>query len=241
MTNTYSLKQILFALRKEYIEVEKKLKELEKYVNITGEIDDISFHIHDFNVPKTIDMYLRKKQTILDRIRETLGLTGIYTRGVAFWMIPSEIEQACYWKRKKVCSITDVDGLTKDIKDIVESDFVKNNRLTTMCKNNDFNLSVNARGLVVASYIKNTSVIGYNSKLDTIGVTRGQSIITPDYIYDLFNMEFGCERFNDYNKEIIDNYEEKEIDIVDTFDSNHSKLEIIEEPKKLILRPKKNI
>ena len=241
MTNTYSLKQILFALRKEYIEVEKKLKELEKYVNITGEIDDISFHIHDFNVPKTIDMYLRKKQTILDRIRETLGLTGIYTRGVAFWMVPSEIEQACYWKRKKVCSITDLDGFTKDIKEIVESDFVKNTILDVICENNNFDLNINARGISLYDKEECFSTIDYYSKDNVLSVESKKDIITPDYIYNLFNIEFGRERFNDYYKGIIDNYEEKEIDIIDTFDSNHSKLEIIEEPKKLILRPKKNI
>lgn len=241
MTNKYSLKQILFALRQEYIEVEKKLKELEKYVNITGEIDDISFHIHDFNVPKTIDMYLRKKQTILDRIRETLGLTGIYTRGVAFWMVPSEIEQACYWKRKKVCSITDLDGFTKDIKEIVESDFVKNTILDVICENNNFDLNINARGISLYDKEECFSTIDYYSKDNVLSVESKKDIITPDYIYNLFNIEFGRERFNDYYKGIIDNYEEKEIDIIDTFDSNHSKLEIIEEPKKMILRPKKNI
>lgn len=241
MTNTYSLKQILFALRQEYIEVEKKLKELEKYVNITGEIDDISFHIHDFNVPKTIDMYLRKKQTILDRIRETLGLTGIYTRGVAFWMVPSEIEQACYWKRKKICSITDLDGFTKDIKEIVESDFVKNTILDVICENNNFDLNINARGISLYDKEECFSTIDYYSKDNVLSVESKKDIITPDYIYNLFNIEFGRERFNDYYKGIIDNYEEKEIDIIDTLDSNHSKLEIIEEPKKLILGPKKNI
>ena len=243
MNKTYTTKQILFALRNEYIEVEKKLKELEKYVNIIGEIDDISFHIHDFNVPKTIDMYLRKKQTLLDRIRESLGLTGIYTRGVAFWMVPSEIEQACYWKRKKVCSITDLDAFTKDIKDIAESDFVKKIILDVFCENNNFALNINAHGASVAGYKKENdfSTISYNSKVDTIGVRSKQDIITPDCIYDLFNIEFGRERFNDYYKQIIDNYEEKDIDIVDSFESNHSQLEIIEEPKKLILRPKKNI
>ena len=241
MENAYTLKQILFALRKEYIEVEKQLKELEKYVTITGDIDDISFHIHDFNVPKTIDMYLRKKQTILDKIRETIGLTGIYTRGVAFWMVPSEIEQACYWKRKKVCSVTDLDGFTKDIKNIIESDFVKNTILDVMCENNHFELNINAWGTILYDKEQYFSTINYSSKDNVLSVERKKDIITPDYIYNLFNIEFGCERFNDYYKGIIDNYEEKEIDIVDTFDSNYSQLEIIEQPKKLVLKPKKNI
>lgn len=35
--------------------------------------------------------------------------------------------------------------------------------------------------------------------------------------------------------------DEKEIDKVDTFGNNHSQSESIEQPKKLILKPKKNI
>lgn len=239
MSNSYNFKRVLFALRQEYIEVERKLKELEKYVNITGEIDDISFHIHDFNVPKTIDMYLRKKQTLLDKIRETLGLTGIYTRGVAFWMVPSEIEQACYWKRKKVCSITDLDGFTKSITDIVESDFVKNTILDILCENDNFSLNINARGTSLFEKGEIYSAISYNAKENILNIRRRDSIINPNYIEELFNIKIAREYFNDYYKGVIDNYTEKEIDIVDNFNSNCSKLEIIEEPKKLILRPQR--
>lgn len=241
MENTYTLKQILFALRKEYIEVEKQLKELEKYVNITGEIDDISFHIHDFNVPKTINMYLRKKQTILDKFREIIGLPGLYTRGVAFWMVPEELDGACYWKRKKVCSITDLDGFEKDIKDIVDSDFVKNIILDVVRENNDFTLKIDARGAKLYDKKEHFSIIDYHSKDNILSIGSEKEIITSDYIYDLFNIEFGREIFNDYYKGIIDNYEEKEIEIDDNFNSSDAKLEIIEEPKRLILKPKKNI
>jgi len=241
MGNTYTLKQILFALRKEYIEVEKQLKELEKYVTITGKIDDVSFHIHDFNVPKTIDMYLRKRQTLLDRIRETIGLTGIYTRGVAFWMLPEELDAACYWKGKQVCSITDSDGFAKSINDIIESDFVKNIFLNIPRDDDKLSLNITARGTSLFEKGTNFCPISYNSTGNNINIKRQQSVMTPSYIHDLFNIEFGCENFNDYYKRIIDNYEEKEIDIVDTFDSNYSQLEIIEQPKKLVLKPKKNI
>ena len=47
---------------------------------------------------------------------------------------------------------------------------------------------------------------------------------------------------NNYHHKILDNYEEKEIDIDidDNFNINVAKLKIIEEPKRLILKPKKN-
>lgn len=241
MNSTYSLKQILFALREEYLEVEKRLKELEKYVNITGNIDDISFYIHDFNVQKTIDMYLRKKQTLVDKIREVLGLNGIYTRGVAFWMVPNELEAACYWKRKKVCSITDLDNFTKSINDIIESDFVKNIRLYTPIKKGNFVLDTNAFGVSLLERGINLSRLDYNPKEDIINIEREQRIVTPSYVKDLFNIKFDSESFSDYHKGILDNYEEKEIIIADDFDSDSLELEIIAEPKKLILIPRRTI
>lgn len=237
MKDTYTLKQILFALKNEYLAVEKKLEELEKFVIVTGDIDDISFQIHDFNVPKTIDMYLRKKQSLLDKIRETLGFSGIYTKGVAFWMVPSEIEQACYWKRKKVCSISDLDGFTKDIKEIVESDFIRNTILDVICENNNCDLNINARGISLYDKEDNISSLEYNSGGNSLDIKSKHSVITPNYVNDILNIQFDRDSFNEYFKSIIDNYIEKEIDIVDDFYSNHSQLEIIEEPKKLILKP----
>ena len=53
-------------------------------------------------------------------------MPGIYTRGVDFWMVPEEIDVAYYWKKDKVCFITDLDDFSKSINEILESDFVKN-------------------------------------------------------------------------------------------------------------------
>ena len=239
MENTFTLKQILFALRKEYLEVEKKLKELENYVKITGEIDDISFHIHDFSTRKTIDMYLSKKQTILDKIREIVGLNGIYTRGIAFWMIPEEIDAACYWKRKKVCSFTDIDELSKSINNIIDNKFINSMRITTLNTDNNLSLNIAASGTSLIENKNNFCLLDYNP--DSININTKENIITPTYIDNLLNIKFSKENFNDYYKEILDNYEEKEIDITDTIYSDHAELEIIEKPKKIILTPKRNI
>lgn len=188
-----------------------------------------------------MDMYLRKRQTLLDRIRETIGLTGIYTRGVAFWMVPEELDAACYWKGKQVCSIVNSDEFVKSINDIIESDFVKNIFLNILGDDDEYSLNITARGTSLFEKGTNFCPISYNSKGNNINIKRQQGIITPNYINDLFNIEFSCESINDYYKGIIDNYEEKQIDIIDAFDSNYSQLEIIEQPKKLILKPKINL
>ena len=240
MYNTYKLRQILFALRKEYIEVERKLRELEKYVNVIDDIDDISFKIHDFNDSKNIDMYLTKKQTIIDKIREVIGLPGIYTRGVAFWMVPEEIDAAYYWKKDKVCSITDLDDFSKSINEILESDFVKNVKANITSKKEDFLLKNNAGGINLVKKENNFVPVSYSSDDRCINIKRNESRITSNYINALFNIEFKKDNFNDYYRDIIDGYEDKEIKVINDFSSNYADIEVIEEPKKLILRPKKD-
>lgn len=241
MGNTYNLKQILFALRNEYIKIEKQLKELEGHVNITGDIDDISFHIHDFNNPKTIDMYLRKKQTMLDKIRETLGFCGLYTRGVIFWKVPEEVDGAYYWKGKRVCSIDNLAAFGEDINRIIESDFVRNINMNMFDIDDQFFIDVDVRGSSMYKRGRINSLIDYYSKEDVLTIKNNENIITPKYIDDLLNVEFYCDNFSDYYKGVIDNYSEKEISIVDDFEADNSKIEIIEEPKKLILKPQKII
>lgn len=241
MNRKYTLKHILFALREEYLELEKQLKELENYVIINGDIDDISFRVHDFNFPKTIDIYLKKRQTLLDKIAEIIGFVGIYTRGVVFWNVPKEIDAACYWKRTKVCSISDMEEFTKSINDILESDFVKNTYLAIPRGDHKYSLTITSSTTTLHEKRSDFSSISYNSKYNSININRRKNNITPDYIDNIFNITFNRGKFNDYYKSIFDNYEDKEIDIIDSFDSNHSQLEIIEEPKKLILKPKKSI
>ena len=66
--------------------------------------------------------------------------------------------------------------------------------------------------------------------------------ITFDDIFKLLSLSINRNYLNNYHHKILDNYEEKEIDIDidDNFNSNVAKLKIIEEPKRLILKPKKN-
>lgn len=241
MENTYNLKQILFALRNEYIEIEKQLKALEGHINITGDIDDISFHIHDFNKPKTIDMYLKKEQTVLDKIREALGFCGLYTRGIVFWKVPEEVDAAYYWKGKKVCFIDDLAAFSEDINRIIESDFVRNINMNMFDINNQFFIDANVRGVAMHKRGTINPPLDYYSKEDVLTIKFNEKTVTPKYIEDLLSVEFLRDNFSDYYQDIIDNYNEKEISIVDDFEADNSKIEIIEEPKKLILKPQKII
>lgn len=106
-------------------------------------------------------------------------------------------------------------------------------------ENNIYSLLVTAGLIQVMNRIGEPySFFAYIPDKDILMVENKEKVITPDEIYEKLNLSLDKNNLNDYHREILDNYEEKEVDIDGSFNSNRVKLEIIEEPKKLILKPK---
>lgn len=82
--------------------------------------------------------------------------------------------------------------------------------------------------------------VSYSFDDRCISIKINESRITSNYINALFNIEFKKDNFDNYNRNIIDSYENKKIKVINDFSSNYADIEVIEEPKKLILRPKKD-
>lgn len=245
MNRIYTFEQIVFALRKEYLETEKQLNQLKKYVEITGKIDDVNFRLTD---TRKMRLFLTKKQTFLDKIKKELGL---YIYGAYNHDVTTDMFTSYYIGKKEVCSISNVEELRKNIKDIIESDFsqniVINNKTSIPCnENNNTSLLITPLGMGLSNYCDDDSnerfsCFLYDSSEDAFTLINKEKNITLDEIYKLFSLSFASCYFNDYHYKLLDNYQEKELDIEDKFDNKYSKLEIIEEPKKLILRPKKMV
>ena len=240
MENTYTFKYIIFGLRKEYLEIEKQLLELKKYVDVSSKVDGFNFYIA--GDPCKLFLYLHKEKNILEQFELMLGT---YLHGKTNYKVTSGIEKKYYYKRREICSISNQDELNKQIKQIVQTDFFKNivanNYLSIPCIENRFNtlhISTGYIGLINGDNGEYPH-LDYYPRKDKLVMKNEEKIITPDDIYKLLNLSLDGIYLNDYHRKILDNYEEKEIDIEDNFNSNKAKLEIIEEPKKLILRPKK--
>ena len=242
MENAYTFKQIIFGLRKEYIEVERQLSELNKYVNVSNKVDD--FHFHIAGDPCKMFLYLHKKKNLLEKLEVLLG-TYIY--GTTNYDVTNGIKDSYYYRKKEICSIISQEELNKKIEQIVQTDFFKNivaNNYTSIpCNENKINSLQIASGHIglINGFNGDYPHLDYYPRSDELVMKNEEKIITPDDIFKLLNLSLDGNYLNNYHHRVLDNYEEKEIDIEDNFNSNTAKLEIIEEPKKLILRPKKNI
>ncbi len=242
MDKTYTFSQIILGLRKEYVEVEKQLIELKKHVNVSSEVEDFYFYIA--GNPCTMFLYLHKKKNILEKLEMLLGL---YMHGTTNYNITDGINKNYYCDKKEICFITGQDELNKKIEAIVNTDFFKkivaNNYISIPCIENKINsLQITPGHIGLINGINGVYPhLDYYSHGDILVMRNEEKIITPDDILKLLNLSLDGNYLNEYHHRVLDNYEEKEIDIDDNFSSNEAKLEIIEEPKKLILRPKKSI
>ena len=242
MDNAYTFKKIIFGLRKEYIDVQNQLLELQKYVSVSNKVENFYFHIA--GKPCELFLYLHKKKKLLDKIEMFLGT---YLYGETNYNITNGIEKKYYYNKKEICSICKQDEINKKIEQIIQTDFFQNilaNNYTSIpCNENDVNSLQITSGRIglINGFNGDYPHLDYYPRKDELVMINEEKIITPDDIFKLLNLSLDGNYLNDYHRRVLNNYEEKEIDIDDSFNSNEAKLEIIEEPKKLILKPKKNI
>ena len=240
MSDSYTLKQIIFGLRKEYIEIERQLVELKKYVDVTNKVESFDFHIS--GNPSKLFLCLYKKKNLIEKIEMMLGT---YVHGITNYKVTNGTRKEYYYKNREICSINNQRELNHQIKQIVQTDFfrniVANNYDSIPCRENEFNnihISAGYIGLINNSD-SSYPYFDYYPRKDKLVMQNEKRIITPEDIYKLLNLSIDGIYLNDYHRKILDNFEEKEIDIEDNFNDKKAKLQIIEEPKKLILRPTK--
>ena len=243
MDKTYTFKHVIFGLREEYLKIEKELNELKKYVDVSNEVSDYHFTIVSlmYNDPSVVQLVLNKKQNLIEKILVNMGLsTGIYKA----YELTDEVKDTYYYKNKQFCSINNPDELSKRIKEIVETEFSENilaNKHSSIpClenKNNSFLITASSMDIFPGND-SSDPWFSYWPRNDEFEVTHSKKIITPDNINKLLNLSLNSSYLNDYHRNILDNYEEKDLDIYDFAKKDIVKLDIIEEPKKLILKPK---
>ncbi|MEE3342915.1 MAG: hypothetical protein VZS44_02375 [Bacilli bacterium] len=242
MEKAYTFKQIIFGLRKEYLEIEKQLNDLKKYVNVSyNKIDYYIFQI--IGNPSRLYLSLNRKQNLLDKIEILLGS---YIHDLTMFNITSGAENSYYIGKKEICTINNLDELNKKIKEIEETEFFKNITAniygTIPCNENKFNgLLINQNEISLLNQNLDYPHLDYYPREDILIMEKKEKAIIPDDIFEILNLSIKRSNLNKYHHKILDNYKEKEIEIEDNFKSNKAKLEIREEPKKLILKQKKTV
>lgn len=243
MDKIYTFKHVIFGLREEYLKIEKELNELKKYVDVSRDVSDYHFSIAGgmYNNPCVMQLVLTKRKNLIEKILGKMKLLmGVYKS----YELTNEVKNAYYYKNKQFCSINNQDELSKGIKEIVETDFfeniVANRHVSIPCLENKDNSLLITAGRIDVFHGNNLldPHFSYWSRNDEFEVMHLERIITPDDIDKLLNLSLNSSYLNDYHRNILDNYEEKEIDVCDFAEKGCFKLNIIEEPKKLILKPK---
>ena len=238
----YTFEQIIFGLRKEYLEVEKQLAELKQYIDVSNKVDDYYFHIAGY--PSKLFLYLNKKKNLLEKIELSLNQ---YILGVTNFDVTKGVNDNYYSRKKVICTINNKEELNKKIAEFIHTDFfmqiAANNYVSIPCNENKTNTILIGPGHIglINRIDGDYPHLDYYPRKDALIIMNKEKNITPEDILNILNLSLDRNYLNYYHHRVLDNYEEKEIDIEDSFTSNKVELEIIDEPKKLILRPKKNI
>ena len=239
MNKTYRVEEIIFALRKEYLEIERQLEELKKYITIKDNVESLKFHY--VSNPCRIILLLKEKKRLIDKIMIKLGY---YIYGKYNFDVTSDIENVYYIRKKGACVISNPQELKKQINSIMQADFnqniIANNNKSIPCNENEYNtIFIDTYGIKINGTYGGYPWFNYNSYRDEILIEDRYDIITEEDIYSILNLTIDSSYLNDYHRNIIDNYERKEIEIDIIPEDKRAKFKIIEEPKKLILRPQK--
>ena len=241
MNKKYRVEEIIFALRKEYLEVERQLEELKKYVIASNNLEKFNFYLYNYDICR-VHLALTERRNWINKMCIRLG---IYAWGAVIEDVSEDIEKRYYSDKKRLCTISNPEELKRKIKRIQESDFAKNiiankPHPIPIIEDKDKSFFIKEKRIDLYTRAPNKyQTYSYYSNYDLIIVENEFANITEEDIYSILNLTIDGSYLNDYHRNILDNYEKKEIEIENIPDEKRAKFKIIEEPKKLILRPKK--
>ncbi len=249
MENEYTVKQIIFALREEYLKVGKELENLKKYITIDSKIKQSEFYYlnHKFygHPDHRIVISLYLKMNIIQKI-------------ISSYTNPSNMP--CYYRVYRdskpntipyedipYVTINDKEGLLKACQALGENEFVKNIHINSdihkvLNQNSPFARLINDERGIQTNFC-NPLDVGYRMDHDTLDLTRyklkNKFEVTPDIIYTLLTLKVDNSNFNAYYKKVIENYQDKPILVNDPQIIKHcGEYQILDEPEKLVLIPK---
>ena len=240
MRESYSYKDILFGLYKEYVILQEQLDSLNKYVlleeNNLGEVR--------FSITNQIDCdkvrmlcYLYNKKTKLEKILKKLNII-VDTNFNASYV--DEVD-GCYkiLQYPEVIDKTKQQEFNQSVWYIFNTDFCKNMKWIysgTGYGNIPF-LSVNSHGVFAS--LNDIGSLDFRSSKDLeLHAYSDKGRLSRDKMEYMLNMQFSKNRFPEYYQNLIEGNENfgKEVDLYGGFGySRNGKFEIVPESKRLVL------
>ena len=243
--DSYTLKDILFGLRYEYLKLWEQLNELNKYILMDeNNIDNVYFHlIHSYpedEVRMLCTIYDRKNkiEKMLEKIKIQLGIYPNYK-------VSYVDNKDGFYNILDYPFIVDnskIDEFTQDIYDIFNSEFGSNIKFIHSGIGYDNLPFLSVHPGYISFYLNGYASLEYNPhKGDYVHMYGYKNGITNDKIDTILNIDFPKKIFPEYYQCLIESYSSTNKECAIIGDIKHHKkidLEIIDEPKKMILRKK---
>ena len=244
MRDSYSYKDILFGLYKEYVLLQEQLNSLNKYILLDEKVfSDIKFSLTDQIDCDKVRMlcYLYDRKNILDKLLERLDV--IYS--VNFNASYVDLIDGCYQvldypflvdKNKQYEFSYNVDY-------ILNTEFAKNMKIihNGVGYDNKPFLSVASRGMVTGLF--DLGYMEFNISKDLyLYAYSSKSRLNKEMMDLMLNMKFSKKKFPEYYQYLIENNDTfgKDVEIIGEFGcSKNGMFELVEDSKKLVLVNKK--
>ena len=240
MRESYSYKDILFGLYKEYVILQEQLDSLNKYVLLEeNNLGEVRFSITNQIDSDKVRMlcYLYDKKTNLENLLKKLNII-VDTNFNASYV--EEVE-GCYkiLQYPEVIDKTKQQEFSQSVWYILNTDFAKNMQIihSGVGYDNCPFLSVTSHG--VSNFLYDVGYLDFNSRKDLeLHAYSSKGRLGKEKMKFMLNMEFSKCRFPEYYQNLIEGNENfgKEVDLYGDFGySRNEKFEIIPESKRLVL------
>lgn len=242
MNKIYTYQQILFALRKEYLEINKKLNELKKYiVTDDNKVINSSFLLEEGKKEDSNDIILRltRKRNLLEKLSTKLGY-NMYEKYET--SVTKGIKPYYEINNTKVCQVTNIDKCNKIIKEILNSDIfseIEKKGIISIPAINDKYKSIAITSDMVSlnnGLYEIFPRFDYFLAKDRIFMEKEEETIYPADIYDILNLKFDISFLNKYHFNNLKKYiNTKDVIVKNNFYSKNVAFKIAEKPKQYVL------
>lgn len=240
----YTAKEILFSLIKEYQIVQTELDNLKQYININkNKISELYFRLNYPNNEsiKEIQCYIslreKKLDEILKEIKKKLNLFKYPITSTTF----VKSNDGLYYPKKDI-------GI--EINPTLETIFTTHiENIFLLSKNimSTYNFSIDKKSTIettdewITFHYRNTHYLSYTGSTKVFSIMKDIEKVPTKLIYRSLETTFPKDIFSEYYQTIIEqnNIRDKQVKVIGySENSREEKFQIIEEPKKIILKKK---
>lgn len=244
MRKSYTVQEILFALRKEYLDVRQQLEALEKYVVPSKKVNDYTFILTNasFDDPE-IRLYCETKKNLLEKL---LIRFRMYYNSPQYSLSKCD-ENGNFYENgtsKILGSIIDREELLSVIRELEKNDwfsflgkFWDNSHINVKDAKN-VHLTIEPASTMIYGPLGG-SYLSYHDRFYFVNLTRKG--VVPADILETLNYEVDKSELNVYYQSLIDTFLEEGKDVIWDFSNMKSSSPVAfapqEDQKSILLKP----